>query len=275
MTTPEPADEGSDAVGPSGSYVQSLARGLEVIRVFDGEHPTLTLSDVAARARLSRATARRFLLTLVELGYVRTDGKRFALTARVLELGYNYLSSLSLPELAQPHLEVLSAEVHESTSASVLDGDDIVYVARVPVRRIMTVSINLGTRFPAFATSMGRAIVAHLPAARLDGYLDRVELTSLTSQTVATREQLAAELTRVRANGWAVVDQELEIGLRSLAVPIRDRAGAVMGAINLSAQAEGTVDAFVATTLPALQRAAADIERDVAATLSPGAAGPR
>ena len=147
------------APGPSPDYVQSLARGLSVIKAFDGEHPRRTLSEVARHTDLTRATARRFLLTLVELEYVRTDGSVFWLTPRVLELGYSYLSSLSLPEIAGPHLEALSAKVRESTSVSILDGDDVVYVARVPVSRIMTVSITIGTRFPAYATSMGRVLL--------------------------------------------------------------------------------------------------------------------
>src|SRR4051794_23692642 len=143
-------------------FVQSLERGLAVIRAFDAEAPELTLSDVARRTGMSRAAARRFLLTLADLGYVRTDGRQFSLSPRVLELGYAYLSSLSLPEVAEPHLEALVAEVRESSSMSVLDGGDIVYVARVPVSRIMTVAINVGTRFPAYATSMGRVMLAGL-----------------------------------------------------------------------------------------------------------------
>ncbi|HLU32391.1 MAG TPA: helix-turn-helix domain-containing protein, partial [Natronosporangium sp.] len=144
-------------------FVQSLERGLAVIRAFDADHRSLTLSEVAAATGVTRAAARRFLLTLAELGYVRNHGRYFSLTARVLELGYAYLSSLSLPEVAEPHLEALVAQVDESSSLSVLDGTDIVYVARVPVRRIMTVAISVGTRFPAYATSMGRVLLAGLP----------------------------------------------------------------------------------------------------------------
>jgi IclR family pca regulon transcriptional regulator len=147
-------------------YVQSLQRGLAVIRAFDAGHPELTLSEVARLCGLTRAAARRFLLTLADLGYVRTDGRLFSLTPRVLELGYAFLSSLTLPEVAEPHLERLVAEVRESSSLSVLDGDDIVYVARVPTSRIMTVAINVGTRFPAYATSMGRVLLAALPDSR-------------------------------------------------------------------------------------------------------------
>ena len=163
----EPAKSGG-APAASDQYVQSLARGLAVIRAFDTEHPKMTLTEVAARTELTRATARRFLHTLVELGYVRTDGKIFALTAKVLQLGYAYLSGLSLPQLAQPHLEELSLELGESTSAAVLEGTDIAYIARVSTRRIMTVGITVGTRFPAYATSMGRVLLAALPPAKLE-----------------------------------------------------------------------------------------------------------
>ncbi|MEQ1737237.1 MAG: helix-turn-helix domain-containing protein, partial [Rhodoglobus sp.] len=150
-------------MAPSGQYVQSFARGLAVIRAFDGDNPRMTLSELAARAELTRATTRRFLLTLVQLGYVTTDGKWFELTPHVLELGFSYLSGLSIPEVAQPHLERLSRQLEESTSASVLDGDSIVYIARVPTRRIMNVSITIGTRFPAHITSMGRVLLAAQP----------------------------------------------------------------------------------------------------------------
>src|SRR4051812_26775817 len=180
-------------------FVQSLERGLAVIRAFGPEDPALTLSDVARRTNLTRAAARRFLLTLADLGYVRFDGKRFALTPRVLELGYAYLSSLSLPEIAAPHLERLAAEVRESSSVSVLDGDDIVYVGRVPTSRIMRVAINVGTRFPAYATSMGRVLLASLPEPALDSYLGRAELRRLTAHTVTDEAALRRELARIRA----------------------------------------------------------------------------
>src|SRR3954453_58835 len=160
-------------------FVQSLERGLAVIRAFGTEDPELTLSDVARRTGLTRAAARRFLLTLADLGYVRSDGKRFALTPRVLELGYAYLSSLSLPEIAEPHLERLAAAVRESSSVSILDGDEIVYVGRVPTSRIMRVSITVGTRFPAYATSIGRVLLAGLSEDDLDAYLARATITPL------------------------------------------------------------------------------------------------
>jgi IclR family pca regulon transcriptional regulator len=245
-------------------FVQSLERGLAVIRAFDAEHPELTLSDVARSTGLTRAAARRFLLTLVELGYVRTDGRLFGLRPRILELGYAYLSSLSLPEVAQPHLEALVAEVHESCSVSLLDGHDIVYVARVPTKRIMTVAISVGTRFPAYATSMGRVLLAHQPAEWLDGYLKTVELVALTPRTVTDPAKLRSTLTRIRNQGFAVVDQELEEGLRSMAVPIHDGAGTVVAAMNVSARtSRGSSEAIRRELLPPLQAAATELEADL------------
>lgn len=248
-------------------HVQSLERGLAVIRCFAADTPELTLSDVARKTGLTRAAARRFLLTLVDLGYVRTDGKFFSLTARVLELGYAYLSGLSLPEIAMPHLEALSAEVRESSSVSVLDGPDIVYVARVPVSRIMTVAINLGTRFPAYATSMGHVLLAGLDDTQLQSYVDTVRLEPLTPHTITSPTMLRTELAAVRRQGWAMVDQELEAGLRSVAAPIRDRTGRVVAAVNVSTHASRTsAEAVRRTMLPALLVTAGRIEAD----LSPG-----
>ncbi|MCO8271461.1 helix-turn-helix domain-containing protein [Actinoplanes sp. TRM 88003] len=245
-------------------HVQSLERGLAVIRAFDAEHAELTLSEVARICDLTRAAARRFLLTLADLGYVRTDGRLFSLTPRVLELGYAFLSSLSLPEVVAPHLERLVAQVHESSSLSILDGDDIVYVARVPTSRIMAVSINLGTRFPAYATSMGRVLLAALPPADLDAYLARAELTRLTAKTLTTPAALHTELTRVAAQGYAIIDQELEKGLRAIAAPIHDRAGAVAGAVNISVHAaRATVEAMRRRLLPPLLAATAAIDADL------------
>jgi IclR family transcriptional regulator, pca regulon regulatory protein len=248
----------------SGGYVQSLARGLAVIRAFDETHPEMTLSEVARITGFSRAAARRFLHTLVQLGYVGTDGRIFTLTPRVLELGFAYLSSVSLPEIAQPHLERLVSQVHESASVSVLDGPDIVYVARVPTSRIMTVSINIGTRFPAYATSMGRAMLAYRPDAELAEYLARVELTPLSSRTVSNIDELRRELARIRAQGWALVDQELEAGLRAVAAPIRDKADRVVAAVNISTHASDTSrDHARQVLLPPLLETAARIEADL------------
>jgi IclR family pca regulon transcriptional regulator len=226
------------APAASDQYVQSLARGLAVIRAFDTDHPMMTLTEVAARTDLTRATARRFLHTLVELGYVRTDGKTFALTAQVLQLGYAYLSGLSLPQLAQPHLEELSLKLGESTSAAVLDGTDIAYIARVTTRRIMNVGITVGTRFPAYATSMGRVLLAALPPAKLQEYLALADIKPLTPQAVATKKDLLAALDTVRAQGWCMLDQELELGLMSIAAPVLDGPSKVVAAVNVSLQAQ-------------------------------------
>jgi IclR family transcriptional regulator, pca regulon regulatory protein len=245
-------------------FVQSLERGLAVIRAFDAQRPELTLSEVARHCDLTRAAARRFLLTLADLGYVRTDGRLFRLTPRVLELGYAYLSSLSLPEVASPHLERLVEEVHESSSMSVLDGDDIVYVARVPMARIMTVAINVGTRFPAYATSMGRVLLAALPDKVLEEYLERVELQRLAPRTTTSPDALRAELSRVRAQGYAIVDQELEGGLRAVAAPVRDKAGATVAAINVSSHASrSSMEKIRRELVPKLRAAAARIEADL------------
>jgi IclR family pca regulon transcriptional regulator len=261
------SETSSEAPDPSGQYVQSLARGLSVIRAFDGDHAEMTLSDLARRTGLTRATSRRFLLTLVELGYVKTDGRLFSLTARVLELGFSYLSALSLPEIAQPHLEQLAASIHESTSASVLDGTDIVYVARVPTRRIMSVRINIGTRFPAYATSMGRVLLAGLNEEELDAHLAGIDFEGLTSHTVTSRKALEEELARVRKQGWAMVDQELEEGLRSIAAPIRHGTGVVLAAINVSTTASShTVESIHKTLLPPLLKTAENISLDLTAS---------
>ncbi|MEV5499670.1 IclR family transcriptional regulator C-terminal domain-containing protein [Nonomuraea fuscirosea] len=252
-------------------HVQSLARGLAVIRAFSATEPELTLSQVARATGLSRAAARRFLLTLSDLGYVRSDGRLFALTPRVLELGYAYLSSLSLPEVADPHLERLAAEVGESASVAVLDGADVVYVARVATARIMRVTINIGTRFPAYCTSMGRVLLAALPPEALETYLGRAELRRLTSHTIVLPAALRAELDEVRGRGWAMVDQELEEGLRSIAAPIRDRAGRTVAAVNVSTHATRTsLQAARRDLLPPLLATASKIETDLSA-LAPAA----
>lgn len=263
------ADAGTEAPPPRDrQFVQSLERGLSVIRALSAPEPQ-TLSDVARATGLTRAASRRFLLTLQQLGYVHLNGTRFQLTPQVLELGYAYLSSLTLPEVAQPHLEKLVDDIHESSSVSVLDGTDVVYVARVPTRRIMRVAISVGTRFPAYATSMGRVLLAGLDDAALTSVLDRTELVALTPETIHEPTALHAELNRVRTQGYALVDQELEAGLRSIAAPIRNRSGSVVAAINVSAHATRPVDDVTATLLPPLLSTASAIERDLAAATAP------
>lgn len=219
-----------------GEFVRSLERGLAVLRSFSADHPAQSLSDVARRTGLTRATARRLLLTLERLGYVRSDGRAFRITPKVLDIGYAYLSSLALADLAQPEMEAVVARTHESCSAAVLDGADVVYVARVPTNRIMTISLGLGSRLPAFATSLGRVLLADLPPAERDALLSSARLERFTARTVTDPDALRAELDLVRTQGWALVDQELEQGLRSVAAPLRDRSGTV-AAMNVSAHA--------------------------------------
>ena len=255
----------SATAAPARDFVQSLSRGLAVIRALSGPR-SLTLSEVARASELSRAAARRFLLTLEELGYVRQAGGRFALTPRVLELGFSYLSALGLPELAQPHLEALVERVHESSSVSVLDGPSIVYVARVPTQRIMTVMISVGTRLPACATSMGRVLLAGLDPSALTELLDQLGSEPLAAGAITSRAQLEGELDRVRGQGYAIVDQELEAGLRSVAAPIRDRDGATIAAVNLALHASRvSVEEIRSRLLDPLLATAAAIERDLAA----------
>lgn len=239
------------AAAPVG--VQSLERGLAVIRAFDADHGRMTLSEVARRTDLTRATARRFLHTLVALDYMQTDGRHFWLRPRILDLGYSYLSSLTLPDLATPHLKDLSEELHESSSISVLDGTDVVYVARIPARRIMAVGITVGTRFPAYATSMGRVLLAGLPDDEVDRLLAGTTLEPLTARTVADAVDLRKRIEEVRRLGYALVDQELEIGLRSIAAGIADTSGRVVAAVNLSVPATAvTIDGMRKRLLPAL-----------------------
>jgi IclR family pca regulon transcriptional regulator len=251
-------------------FVRSLERGLAVIRAFDADHPELSLTEVARTCGLTRAAARRFLLTLADLGYVRADGRAYRLTPRVLELGYSYLSSFSLAQLAQPHLEQLVDRTRESSSLCVLDGDDIVYVARVPARRIMTAAITVGTRFPAYVTSVGRVMLADLPGDELEVRLDRAELVPFTARTIVSADLLRAELERVRRQGYALVDQELEEGLRSIAAPVRDRGGEVVAAVNIPVQAGRTTLAAVRRDLlPALLETVAGIEADLRMATGP------
>jgi len=269
---PEPASAQAASAGSAGAhardsdFVQSLDRGLAVIRAFGPDRERLSLSEVARTTGLTRAAARRFLLTLVKLGYVRSHGREFSLRPRVLELGYAYISGLALPEVAEPHLEALSAKMHESSSISVLDGHHIVYVARAAQKRIMTVAISVGTRFPAFAASMGRVLLAGLSPEELDKYLAEATFVAFTERTVTDPEQLREILREVDRQGYSIVDQELEDGLRAIAAPIHDASGAVIAAINVSAHASRlTPDAMRTQLLPDLLKTASLIEADLKA----------
>jgi IclR family pca regulon transcriptional regulator len=217
--------------------LQSLERGLAVLQVFSKDNPRLTLSAVAGLAGITRATARRILLTLEHLGYVRSEGRLFSLTPRVLSLGFGYLSSLNLWDIAQPFMEELVEQTRESCSAATLDLPDIVYVARVPTRRIMTIALGIGSRLPAHATSMGQVLLADLPDAELDAFLAAAPLARFTERTVVDPDALRASLDVVREQGWSLVDQELEMGLRSIAAPIRGADGRAVAALNVAAAA--------------------------------------
>jgi len=252
------AEIGTPEAAPRSELVQSLSRGLAIIRAFDRERPSMTLSQVAARTAVSRAVARRFLHTLANDGYVSTDGKYFRLTPKVLDLGYAYLSSLDLWEVAQPIMQEVVAATGESCSASVLDGTDIVYVARVAAGRIMQVGLSIGSRLPAFCASMGRVLLASLPPDKLAAFFRVAELKPRTPRTIVTEAALRQELRRVAAQGWAMVDEELETGLRSLSVPVRGRSGQVIAAINVSCHREVVTGDFGVgcsfATLPAAAR---------------------
>ena len=246
-------------------FVQSLDRGLAVIRAFSADRPRLTLSEVARETGMTRAAARRFLLTLEHLGYVSQEGRAFALRPSVLQLGYAYLSSFTVAEIAQDHLEHLAEQLHESCSASVLDGDDIVYVARASTNRIMTIGLSVGTRLPAYCTSMGRVLLAALPDSDLDAYLHRIDIEPRTDFTITDPGELRTEIVRVRERGWSLLDQELEQGVRSVAVAIHDVDGRVIAAINTSAHATRVpLKTLQTDCLGALRRCAEEIDRDLA-----------
>ncbi|MFC7788565.1 IclR family transcriptional regulator domain-containing protein [Microbacterium sp. MAHUQ-60] len=261
-------DESPAASSPGGDYVQSLARGLAVIKAFDGEPAALSLAEVARRAGIPRAAARRFLRTLEQLGYLRAVPEgRYAMTPRVLELGYGYLSSLSLPEIVQPHLEDLSRQVGESVSVAVLDGDEIVYVARAAGRRIISVRITIGTRLPAFATSMGRVLLSARPETEALSLIDSSERPPYTPRTRVDSAELTTEIRVVREQGWAMVDGELEEALRSIAVPLRSR-GEVVAAVNVSTSTgRESADETLRALLPALTQTATAIEAELRVAL--------
>jgi IclR family transcriptional regulator, pca regulon regulatory protein len=250
---------------PDRDYVQSLSRGLTVLEAFNAERPAMTLADMSRATGLTRATARRLLHTLVALGFVCTDGRTFELTPRVLDLGFAYVSSLQLPDIAQPFMEALSDRVHESVSASVLDGSQIVYVARVNTQRIMGISLAIGSRLPAAWTSMGRVMLAGLTDAQLDEFLDGLVVTRLTMQSITDIDALRSEIHQVRSQGYALIDQELEEGIRSVAAPLRDRRGRTLAALNVGTPAARvTLKELRTVILPDLLSTARDIERQLA-----------
>jgi IclR family pca regulon transcriptional regulator len=255
-------DGQATAAGPrprSTEFAQSLERGLAVIRAFGPDHPQLTLSDVARRTGLTRATARRFLLTLAELGYVDSDGRLFRLRPQVLELGYSYLSGLTTPEVALPLMEELASRVSASASLAVLDREDIFYAAHVPASRILAVRVPVGTRMPAHATALGHVLLAALPADQRRQYLDTARLEAFTPQTLTTRGELTAALDAVYRNGYALGDQGLEENLFAVAVPVTDGRGSVVAALGIATQASSAPEPQQADYLPVLLETAAQI----------------
>ncbi|WKB51970.1 IclR family transcriptional regulator domain-containing protein [Eleftheria terrae] len=258
----EPCPEATAAASarqePGDSYVQSFARGLSVVRTFSADAPAQTITEVAERAGLTRAGARRILHTLQHLGYVEAEGRLFRLTPKILDLGFAYLSSLPLWNLAEPVMEGLVQEVKESCSAAVLDGSDIVYVLRVPTHKIMAVSLGVGSRLPAYCTSMGRVLLAGLPPASVPARLVSGPLLQRTPKTVIEVPRLVELVDQVRQQGWALVAEELEEGLVSLAAPIRGRHGEVVAAINVSGQHHRTPPVVMLERFLPKLRAAAD-----------------
>jgi IclR family pca regulon transcriptional regulator len=244
-------------------FVEALARGLDVLACFDAGHRTMTLTEVATAADLARPTARRLLLTLAELGLVRSVGGAFTLAPPVLTLGLAYSGALGLWEAARPHLEALVGETGESSSISQLDGADIVYVARVSVPRLIAVRVEVGTRFPAVRTSQGKVLLAALSPADLAATLAEPSRAGLPAAPGPSAAELEDVLTEVRARGWALADEELAPGVRSVSVPVRDGTGAVRAAMNVTVHAAETpVDRLLAEHLPLLQRTAGEVSAD-------------
>lgn len=272
ITVLEERADTREAGEPRRAFVQSLERGLAVLRAFDAHHPSLTLSDVARMTGLDRAATRRFLYTLVDLGYMRRDGRLFSLRPRLLELGYAYLSSLRLPDLAEPHLRLLSEEVRESSYLSIKDENDNICVAHVPVRRIWTATITIGTRLPLLATGSGRVLLSGESDAFVRAFLETHPVPQITPHTKRNPDELAAEIALIRKQGFAFVDQELEEGLRVVAAPVRDPSGKVIAAVSVSTLASSfTPEAVMRVMLPPVLRTAAMIEVDLTSLMRPGA----
>jgi len=257
------ADSGlSSEKEESGDYVRALARGLKVIECFSEENHELTPSDVARQTGLTRPSARRALLTLKFLGYAASDGNRFTLTARTLRLGYGYLSSKPLWKLVEPHIRQVGVEIGQSCSIAVLDGDEICFVVRVAAKRIINDYIAIGFRLPAYSTALGRVLLSSLPSAEIDAYLERTALVKHTPFTVVQRRELREILDEARERGWAYSDQQLDLGMRSIAVPIHDETGNTIAAINTNAPVQSIdMQTLEREYLPPLRRAAATVSQ--------------
>ncbi|QDY71265.1 IclR family transcriptional regulator domain-containing protein [Qingshengfaniella alkalisoli] len=245
-------------------FMNSFAKGLRVIEAFDADNSQRTISQIAAETGLDRATARRCLLTLTELGYADYDGKYFSLTHRVLRLGVAALASMELPQLVQPWLDQLSDRIGQSSSVSILDGNEIVYIARASQRRVMSIRLMPGSRLPAFCTSMGRVLLAALPESEARLVVEASDLSPRTVNSLTDVADIMAELARVRTQGHAFVDQEIELGLRSIAVPLLNTRGQVVAALNAGFVA-GTDDpaAIIARYLPELTRVQSGVRKSL------------
>ncbi|ABL73079.1 IclR family transcriptional regulator domain-containing protein [Paracoccus denitrificans] len=243
-------------------FIASLAKGLGVIEAFRAERPRLSIAEVAEATGLDRATARRCLLTLHELGYADYDGKFFTLTPRILRLGMGALAAMPLAQLVQPWLDQLSEQIGQSTSVSILDGTEIVYLARAAQRRVMSIGLMPGSRLPAHCTSMGRVLLAALPGPEARAIIERSVLTPRTRHSLTSPEEIMARVARARADGHAVIDQEVELGLRSLGVPLYNAHGRVVAALNIGVAAvHSSAEELVALYLPALLKVQEGLRR--------------
>lgn len=252
-----------------GDYVEALARGLSVIRAFRPGQQTMTLSEVATAAGLARPTARRMLITLEALGYAQVTNGGYALTPRVLELGLTYVQATGLWGVARPHMERLVARTHESSSIAQLDGSDIVYVARVAVPKIIALAVEIGTRFPAPETSLGKVLMSGMTAQQIDELLAIPSRSGVNPRVVVEREELDAALADIRAKGWTMTDGQLAAGIRSIAAPLRNDRGETVAALNITVNsAETGVDRLLNDYLPLLLQTAGDISADWARYLS-------
>jgi IclR family pca regulon transcriptional regulator len=250
----------------SRDLVQGLERGLAVVRAFSQESPNLTIAQVAERTRMPRAGARRYLMTLQALGYVVQNRDRFSLTPRLLELGFSYLTTLDVATVCPPFMEQVTATLHESCSVSVLDENVVVYVARMPAKRIMSISLAVGSRLPAHATSMGKVLLSHLSPEELDRYFETATFQRFTSRTIVDPERLREVLVETRRQGWALANEESEVGVRSIAVPIVNREGLVRAAINASGHASRvSITQLRRVYLPVVQAAARGISQALGA----------
>jgi IclR family pca regulon transcriptional regulator len=238
-------------------FVQSLERGFDILRAFGRERTSMTISEVAKETGLTRGTAQRFLLTMIDLGYAETDGKRFSLRPRVLDLGYSYLASHDAWDIVEPYVEKVVAELNESCTVGVLDWPDVVYVCRVQARRVVNATLNVGSRIPANASSLGHMLLASLDPDTLDKYLEGTTLTARTRNTITDKAKLLRVVNQARQNGWALGDQEYEDGVRSVSVPLTNRYGKVIAALKVVAPASrATKDDMVKRFLPVLREAA-------------------